>query len=318
MQKADRDLFAMDTYMTVMAYGERAQEAVDEAAEEIQRLDGLLSAGDDGSEVFKVNEEGRGSLSEDGAYLVERALEMYESTDGAFDIAIHPVMAAWGFTDGDLKVPAQDTLDSLLPLTDAGQIRFDQKSREVSFGMDGMQIDLGGIAKGYTSGRIMDIFRSCGVRSGLVNLGGNVQVLGEKPDGSPWRVAVQDPDDAQKAMGVVAVKDRAVITSGGYERHFEEGGVTYHHIIDPKTGYPADSGLASVSVISEDGTLADGLSTSFFIMGAERALRYWRVHSGGSDMILVTDSGQIYVTEGIADDFTSDYEVTVITKEAGQ
>lgn len=317
-QEADRDLFAMDTYMTVTAYGARAQEAVDRAAEEIERLDGLLSASENGSEVFRVNEDGGGRLSEDGAYLVERALEMYESTDGAFDIAIYPVMKAWGFTDGAFKVPLRDTLAELLPLTDAGEIRFDKKSGEVSFGMGGMKIDLGGIAKGYTSGRIMDIFRACGVKSGLVNLGGNVQVLGAKPDGSLWRVAVQDPDDARQAMGVVAVKDRTVITSGGYERYFEEGGVTYHHIIDPRTGYPADSGLASVSVISADGTLADGLSTSFFIMGAKKASEYWRAHSGEFDMILITDSDQIYVTEGIAGDFSSDYEVMVITEETGE
>lgn len=109
-----------------------------------------------------------------------------------------------------------------------------------------MQIDFGGIAKGYTSARIMDIFRACGIKSGLVNLGGNVQALGTKKDGSSWRVAVQDPQDTDQYLGVLSIQDKAVITSGGYERYFEQDGRTYHHIIDPKTGYPVENGLISV------------------------------------------------------------------------
>lgn len=317
IEEVSRDLFAMDTYMTVTAYGNNAQEAVDRAAEEIGRLDGQLSTGDSGSEVWQVNKDGEGILSEDGAYLVERALELYESTEGAFDIAVYPIMEAWGFTDGKFQVPSRDTLERLLPLIDAEQIRFDKKSGRISFNREGMRIDLGGIAKGYTSGQIMDIFRACGVESGLVNLGGNVQALGAKPGGNPWRVAIQDPDDPESTIGVVSVQDRTVITSGGYERYFEEDGVTYHHIIDPKTGYPAESGLVSVTVISADGTLADGLSTSFFIMGLEEAERYWRAHSDAFDMILMTDGGRIYATEGIASDLSSDHGVTVITEDGG-
>lgn len=313
-----QDLFAMDTYMTVTAYGSNAQTAVDRAVKEIRRLDRQLSTGDSGSEIFQVDLEGRGVLSEDGAYLVDRALGLYESTGGAFDITVYPVMDAWGFTDGAFKVPSRETLAGLLPLVDAGQIHLDRKKKEVSFGMEGMQIDLGGIAKGYTSGRIMDIFRDCGVESGLVNLGGNVQVLGAKPDGNLWRVAIQEPADVDESLGIVSVRDRTVITSGGYERYFEEDGVTYHHIIDPETGYPADSGLSSVSVISEDGTLADGLSTSFFIMGLEEASAYWRTHSREFDMILMTDSGQVYATEGIRDALSSEHEVMTITEGGGR
>ena len=164
-----------------------------------------------------------------------------------------------------------------------------------------MKIDLGGIAKGYTSSRIMDIFKENGITSGLVNLGGNVQALGTKTDGSNWRVAVQSPDEA-------------VITSGGYERYFEQDGVTYHHIIDPKTGYPAENGLVSVTIVSSDGTLADGLSTSLFIMGEEKAAEFWKAHSDEFEAILETDDGTIYVTEGLKDSFTTDLDMKVITK----
>lgn len=313
--EAEKELFAMDTYMTLTAYGENAQDAVDAAAEEIERLDAMLSTGSADSEIGQVNANGSGTLSEESGYLVERSLELYQETDGVFDIAIYPIMQAWGFTDQNYQVPSADTLQGLLPLTDASEIVYDADTREISFGQEGMKIDLGGIAKGYTSSRIMDIYREHGIESGMVNLGGNVQVLGTKTDGSNWRVAIQNPDDENDYLGVLETADKAVITSGGYERYFEQDGKTYHHIIDPSTGYPAESGLTSVTIVTEDGTLADGLSTSLFIMGEEKAAAFWKVHSDEFDVILVSDDGTLYVTEGIEDDFTSQgAEVEVIRK----
>lgn len=153
-------------------------------------------------------------------------------------------------------------------------------------------------------------------KSGLVNLGGNVQALGTKTDGSKWRVAVQNPQDTDQYIGVLSIQDKAVITSGGYERYFEQDGKTYHHIIDPKTGYPAENGLISVSIVTADGTLADGLSTSVFIMGKEVATEYWRAHSDEFDMILMTDDRKIYVTEGIANSFESELDTKIIEKES--
>ena len=153
-----------------------------------------------------------------------------------------------------------------------------------------------------------------GVTSGLVNLGGNAQVLGTKPDGSLWRVAVQSPDSEDEYLGVLETKDKAIITSGGYERYFEKDGVTYHHIIDPSTGYPADNGLISVTIVSADGTLADGLSTSLFVMGKDKATDYWKAHSDEFDMILLTDDEKLYVSEGIKDSFTSDREFEIVEK----
>lgn len=312
--EASRDIFAMDTYMSVTAFGENADEAVDTAQAEIERLDAMLSTGNGDSEIAKLNVSGMAELSVDAGYLVERALELYTETDGAFDIAIYPVMEAWGFPSQNYQVPSEDALQERLALVDASKVSYDADSRKVSFGEAGMEIDLGGIAKGYTSARIMDIFRSYGITSGLVNLGGNVQVLGTKTDGSKWRVAVQSPDDERDYLGVLSVSDKAVITSGGYERYFEQDGITYHHIIDPKTGYPAENGLKSVTIVSADGTLADGLSTSLFIMGKEQAAEFWRMHSDEFDAILLTDDGTIYVTEGIADDFSTELPAEVISR----
>ena len=313
-EEASKDIFAMDTYMTLTAYGAKAQEAVDEAEAEIQRLDELLSTGNEESEIAQLNQNKSAILSEDAGYLVERALELNKETDGAFDIAIYPVMEAWGFPTQNYQVPTADTLESLLKLADASQIIYDENSRKISFDREGMKIDLGGIAKGYTSSRIMDIYKENNISSGLVNLGGNVQALGTKTDGSKWRVAVQSPDDTEDYLGILSVEDKAVITSGGYERYFEQDGKTYHHIIDPKIGYPAENGLTSVTVVSEDGTLADGLSTSLFIMGKEEAIEFWKAHSEEFDIIMLTDEGKLYVTEGIQDDFSTEMEMEIIEK----
>lgn len=317
-ESASQDIFAMDTYMSVTAYGADAESAVSDAIAEIERLDALLSTGETDSEIYKLNQNGGGSISEDTSYLLERALEIWKSTDGCFEIGIYPLMQEWGFTDGNYKVPDKETLQKLLPLADSSKIDFNEKDQTVSFEQDGMEIDFGGIAKGYTSGRIMDIFREHGIISGMVSLGGNVQVLGTKTDGSKWRVAVQNPEDTENYLGVLETQDRAVITSGGYERYFEQDGKTYQHILDPKTGYPADSGLTSVTIVSADGTLADGLSTSLFVMGKEKAVAYWRAHSEEFDAILVEKDGTVSVTENIADQFTPDDAVKkteIITKQ---
>ena len=307
---ATQDIFAMDTYMTLTAYGEQAKEAVLAAVEEIDRLDNLLSTEDRDSEVYRLNQKGSVTVSEDTAALIEKSGELYEDTGGAFDITIYPLMVEWGFPSKNFKVPSQSRIDRLLQCVDASKIRYDKEKKTVTL-PDQVQIDLGGITKGYTSGRVMDIYRKYDIHSGLVSLGGNVQLLGKKVDGSSWRVAVEDPKDTSQYIGVLEETDKAIITSGGYERYFEEDGRVWHHILDPATGYPADSGLTSVTIVSGDGALADGLSTALFIMGKEKALDFWRKNPDRFDTILVEEDGSITVTAGIADKFTSDNTFTV-------
>ena len=178
-----------------------------------------------------------------------------------------------------------------------------------------MEIDFGGIAKGYTSDQLAKIFAEYGIESGLINLGGNVDAYGSKTDGTAWRVAIQSPDQDGNYIGVLEATDKAVITSGGYERYFEEDGITYHHIIDPSTGYPADSGLKSVTIICDDGTLADGLSTSLFIMGEEKASQFWQGHSDEFDFVLMKDDGSLVISEGIEDCFTTNLEKKVVREK---
>ena len=291
--------------MTVTAYGKNAENAVDEAVDEINRLETVLSAEKKESDIYKLNQTGSGTLSEDTKDIVSEALKINKATNGAFDISIYPLMVKWGFTTQKYNVPSKSEISKLLKNVDSSKIEFDEKSSSIKLGKN-MKIDLGGIAKGYTSSRVMQIFKDCGVTSGLVSLGGNVQALGTKTDGTDWQIAIENPDKSSDYIGVVSVKDKAVITSGGYERYFENNGKTYHHILDPKTGYPAESGLKSVTIVSDNGTLADALSTSLFVMGKEDALNYWREHSEEFDAILVTKDGEITVTQGIADSFSSE------------
>lgn len=313
-ESESRDIFAMDTYMTLTAYGKNAKKALDEAVDEINNIEQLVSTGIDSSDVSQINENGKGSVSETTGYLIKRSKEIYDSTNGVFDITIYPIMQAWGFPTENYRVPGKKELKKLRELMGADHVLYDEKKQEVTLNKEGMKIDLGGIAKGYTSSKVMDIFKENGISSAVISLGGNVQTLNGKPDGSDWRVAVENPADTGSYIGVLSIKDKAVITSGGYERYFKQDGKTYHHIIDPANGYPANNGLTSVTIVSDDGTLADGLSTSLFIMGPEKAQKYWKEHSDEFDTILVKDDGSILVSEGLADYFTSESDFTIIKK----
>lgn len=292
------ELYAMDTVMSLTAYGSHAREALDSASAEIQRLDKLFSISSETGDIYRVNRDGEGDLSEDTRSLLASALEYGKDTNGIFDCTIEPVMEAWGFTTKNYRIPSDSELAELLSHVDASTVTL--SGNHVTLPED-VKLDLGGIAKGFTSARVMEVFKNSGVTSGIISLGGNVQTLGTKPDEKLWRVGIQDPNDLNAMFAVVEVSDEAVITSGAYQRYFEENGVHYHHIIDPRTGYPADSGVISSTIISHDGTLADGLSTSLFIMGVDDALDYWRAHSDEFDAILMDENGTVYVTDGIAD-----------------
>lgn len=304
-QPVSQEIFAMDTYMTVTAYGDNAQKGVTDAVAEIQRLDNLLSIGKEDSEISKLNKSGCAAMSDDTAVMVTKALDLYKSTGGAFDITVLPLMELWGFTTQEYYVPTEDEIQSTLQRVGADKLTWDENTKTLTLG-DKQEIDLGGIAKGFTSSRIMEIFKKDGVTCGMVSLGGNVHLLGTKQDGSAWRVGIQDPNNTDDMLGILQANDCAVITSGAYERNFEKDGVTYHHIIDPATGKPSNSGLTSVTIVSKDGTLADGLSTSLFVMGKDKAIAYWKQHADEFDTILVDKDRNVYITEGIVGNFSPD------------
>lgn len=292
-------VFAMDTVMDLTVYG--SQELLISAEARIEDLEAKLSVTDENSEIYGLNHTGSAVLSGDTAELLGRALALCDQTSGALDLSVYPIVRAWGFTTGEYGVPDEETLDALLAHVDYTQIAFDEDSRQVTLA-PGMEIDLGGVAKGYTGDQVISLLREGGVSSALLNLGGNVQALGSKPDGSPWRIAIQNPF-GDGYIGVLEVVDQAVITSGGYERYFEEDGQVYWHIIDPATGAPARSGLVSVTIVGDSGLLCDGLSTALFVMGPEDAAGFWQ-ENGGFEAILVNEDGQIFITEGLEKNFS--------------
>lgn len=309
-----KSLFAMDTYMELTVYGGNSEEAIIAAEKEIYRLDALLSTGNEASEVAILNRNKEGKLSEDYAYLLKRSKEIYEMTQGAFDITIYPLMQAWGFTEKEYRVPDAGEIEKLVSYIDTSEILFDENTGIVEI-PEKMQLDFGGIAKGYTSSRVAHIMKDYGVKSAMLNLGGNVQTVGTKTDGSMWRVAIKSPYDDIPYLGVVSIEEKAVITSGNYERYFEKDGVRYHHIIDPKNGMPVQNELISVTIVCEDGTLADGLSTALFVKGKEGAMEFWKTHSEAFDMILCDEDCKLYVTEGIKENFSTELIYEIIEKE---
>ena len=291
---AERTFFAMDTVMTLRLYEGGDEALLADAEARVRELEGLLSVTDGDSEIYALNRDGAAELSSETAELLRGALALCDRTEGALDLSTYPVLRTWGFTTGEYAVPDGGTIDKLLPLVDYTRVGLDGNAASLP---DGMEIDLGSVAKGYTGAALAALLREGGVTSALLDLGGNIQAVGAKPDGSPWRVGIRNPA-GEGNIGVVEVENQAVITSGGYERYFEEGGVRYWHILDPKTGAPARSGLASVTVVGDDGLVCDGLSTALFVMGRDGAIEHWRRHRD-FEAVLVSEDGSVTITPGL-------------------
>ena len=302
--------FAMDTVMDFTIYGESG--LIDQSESLITSLESLVSVTDADSELYAINQTGSGMLTEEASSLMEQALEICRRTDGALDLSIYPIVRAWGFTTGSYQVPDEAEIQALLPLVDYRKIQYDAATGTVTL-PEGMEIDLGSVAKGYAGQLVAQMLRDNGVESALLNLGGNVQTVGAQPDGSPWQIGIKDPQ-GEDAMMVLSVEDQAVVTSGGYERYFEQDGQTYWHIMDPSTGHPADSGLISVTIVGDEGVVCDGLSTALFVMGLEKAADLW-AQSGDFEAVFVTASGEVYITEGLRDRFalTEQYADTPVS-----
>lgn len=311
---ASKEFFAMDTYMEVDAYGDNGEKAVAKAEKEVNKLDSILSTGKSTSEISKLNKNKKQDVSNDTMSLIKESVIISKETTGAFNPTIYPLMELWGFTTKNYYVPKENEIKPLLNHMDIDNIKIDESKNEVSFKDNKMKIDLGAIAKGYTSSKIIDIFKDNNIKSGMVTLGGNVQVLGKKPDGSLWKVGIQNPISESEYLGVLQASNKAVITSGGYERNFTKNGKTYHHILDPSNGYPANNGLTSVTIISSDGTLADALSTSLFVMGKDKAIDFYKKSNYNFDFILYTSNDKLIISEGIKDTFSSDLDIKVVNK----
>ena len=303
-----KQIFAMDTVMTLTAYGKHAQDGLAAATSVINSMEALLDPELPTSTTYAINHANGGNVSISGQVnkMLSTAYTVYKQSGGALDLTIYPVIQRWGFDSGRYYVPTEEEL-----WADLGRKGFDQMvltsfpssgSYAVSFPAR-TEITFGAVAKGCAADNAINAMRNAGVTSGIVSLGGNVQTLGQKPDGSNWTIAVQDPNNTSSYVGVVSVGQTAVVTSGTYQRFFVQNGKTYHHLINPETGRPMNNTLKSVTILCEDGTLADCLSTAMFVLGQSKAINYWRVY-GGFDMILINNEDEVICTKGLIEKFT--------------
>jgi len=242
------------------------------------------------------------TVSDETFALLRAARDIAALSDGAFDPTVEPLVKLWGIGTPDAHVPLPEEIAAARALIGYRDLTLGEDNG-VFLARENMGLDLGGIAKGYAGDEVLRVAREAGVQHAVLDLGGNIVVCGGRPDGKPWRIGLKNPEPgADGYFGVVSLFDGAVVTSGGYERYFIEDGVTYHHIFDPQTGYPADSGLKAVTIVDDNSTQADGLSTACFVLGLTRGMDLLG-RIDGAEGVFVTDDNKVYVTPGLADRF---------------
>ena len=295
------DFFAMNTVMRITGRGASAQETVVAAEQAVNSLDRLLSRTREESEIWALNHAGGAwvEVSDETLAVLTTALTVAEQTDGAYDPTVAPLTDLWQIGTEDAHVPTQAAIDDALQTVDYHNVEVDGSRVRL---LNGAQLDLGGVAKGWAGGNVLD---PSSLEGGLLELGGNISCFGRKQGGSTlWTVGVADPDTSSELMATLKLENACAVTTGDYERYFEENGVRYHHVFDPETGYPADTGLRSVTVVMDyaDGGLADGYSTALFVMGLDEGLDFCAEH--GLAAAFIADDKTVYVTDALRDAFT--------------
>lgn len=306
---------AMNTVITLTAYGKSADRGLVAAESIIKSLDAMLDPGVETSTVYAINTAQGGStvISGQVADMIYKAYDIYQKTKafnssatGMLDLTLYPLVRKWGFVDNKFYVPNEAEIQELLARRCFDSLVLSSFPNSASYAVtipSYGELSFACCAKGCASENAVEAMRQSGITSGIVSMSGNVQTLGLKPDGTTWNVAIQDPDNPSSYLGVINVGETAVVTSGRYQRSFSDNNGTYHHLLSPTTGYPANNSLKSCTVICEDGTLADCLSTAMFVIGETNALNYWRQY-GGFEMILVTNDNEVICTKGLMEQFT--------------
>lgn len=298
--------YAMNTVIEQKWYGESADTVYTGMETKIREIESVLSLHLSQSEIAAINENAGVQpveVSRPTFDLLQRAKELSEQSDGAFDITIAPVVELWGITSDHPHVPTDEELAQAMALMGLEDLVLDEEACTAYLTRPGMAIDLGGIAKGWTADQLREYARELGAERGYVSLGGNLMIIRERPDGDPFKFGLRDPQgDASTYLGTVTLEDGCTMaTTGGYERYFEEDGIRYHHVLNPRTGYPADSDLLSVAVISKDGTLADYLSTTLFVQGLEAA----KAAAGSEDyaLVMVDQENNVWISGSLRGNF---------------
>jgi thiamine biosynthesis lipoprotein len=300
-----KTMIQMDTLVTITVVADsekKANKAMEKAFGEIGKLDALLNFFSDKSELSSVNRNAGNrpvKVSPETLEVIEKSVSTSEKTGGAFDVTIGPEISLWNFVTS--QKPDDGTIREKLGLVNYKWIVINKEKSTVELKKKGMLIDLGAIAKGYAADRAVEELRKSGITSGLVAVAGDIKAFGLKPDGKPWRVGIQNPRQKGKDDEIVAtveLRDMAISTSGDYERYFVVDGKRYHHILDPKTGYPA-GGCQSVTVMAKDGASTDSFSTGIFVLGPERGMEISR--QMGFEGLIIDSDGKIVTTPGMRD-----------------
>lgn len=304
--------FALGTTCSVKLYGSKYQQYLEPALAIATEIEAQMSTHTEDSEIAEINRKaGRtaAAVTEETLRLIRRAKDFSALSGGIFDLTVGPLVELWDIGSGEESVPSPEAISAALGKVDFHNVRLiesaaaESEQAQVFLENEGMRIDLGAIAKGYAADRIVEYLKSEGVEYGIVNLGGNVYAFGEKHNSDKWKIGIQSPTDERgRYIGVIELIDKAVVTSGKYERYFIEDGVRYHHILSTEDGYPIENGLASVSIISADATEADALSTLVFGLGLEKGLEFTERREG-VEAILVTEENIVFTTTGLRSAF---------------
>jgi len=294
--------FALATLCTITLYDSHRPQVFQEIFRRLGEIENLMSPHISESDVDRINKaSGKNPVKvhPDVFYIVEQALRYAELSEGAFDPAVGPLTSLWGIGFDNQQVPSQEEIDRVLPLINWKDIELDYENSTVFLKRPGMALDLGAIAKGYAADEVSAIIKKAGIPRAIIDLGGNILLVGEKKDKTPWKVGIQDPAESRGSyIGTVQVKDDSVVTSGVYERFFTSGGTTYHHLFSPQNGYPARNDLLSVTIITGVSAAADALSTAVFVMGYEKG-RALAESMDGVEAIFVFQDQSIRLTGGV-------------------
>lgn len=292
--------FLLDTLVSITLYGDDSKYMKD-LFDLIEVYDERLDAHDEKSEVYRVNKREIDSLSDELKELLEQSFEYSELSNGYYDVTIAPLVDLWDIQNQPTSIPSEEEIEKAKQKVDYKNIAIDGSN--IVFKSRDTKIDLGGIAKGYIADKLVEALKNMGVERAVINLGGNVVVVGEKAPNVPFKVALQDPDELRgESLGVLSLSDESIVTSGIYERYVEIEGVRYHHMINPFTGYPEDNNLKSVTIMSNSSTDGDALSTSVFLLGLEKGLELAESLED-VEAIIITKSNEIYTTTGIGESF---------------
>lgn len=289
----DRTLLAFDTVVTLKAACDK--DTMQAMCDRCAYFESIFSRTIETSDIGRVNAAGGApvKVAPETADLVTKALRYCEESDGRFDITIGAVSSLWDFKEG--IVPEHSAIEEAVKHVDFTKVQVEGQT--ITLLDPQAKLDLGGIAKGYIADDLCRMLADAGCESGIVNLGGNVKTVGSRPDGTPWRVGVQDPGDAERMIATVQSAGSSAVTSGLYERQFERDGKRYWHILDPKTGYPVESDLVSATIFSEASIDGDGYTKPLFMMGCEAALA-WVEKTPGIEALLVDAQGTVHQSSG--------------------